>query len=602
MKSLPRRIAEHFDRDEQSGLAIVWFVLTIGIFLVVAAFAVDLVHAYVEQQAAQKAADAAALAGAAEIPNDPTGGAVGGVAYNRAIQLAQDNGWTGARDTIEQPVVNANTMTVTVDRTFDTFFGGFIGIGNITVRKTATAIYDGPVQMGSPANNLGDVPECPPGVPIGGCTPANVVSPPANATQNLFVQIEGPNSIKQAGNAYTTGYCNGDITVDGCKQGAGAGFGKPPQLEYDSQGENIIVHNTGGTAQLWIYDAPFVGTNADCQAPLQSALLHDPAGVTGWPDNVYNNYGNSPGPPFNQFVHCAGDIDLIRNAGGGPGATQMKTTYALYAPDADSDPTNNATPETGCAPKQYNGYKDPNDAWTSGDADVRATWHQWAMLCTFSDSGDLVLRVSGDASGAGMNSFSVLALRPSGSTSGLTVSTTKALPLFAHTLNAGGTTQFYVARVLPSPGRDRTLNVEFFDFGDEVVGTSTSGQIDFAWENVNSPSPLQGCKWQPPPPQGANGRDDPLNPATLNLVTTDPYSALTDASHCSFHYNKAQWNGRWVVIAIPIPGTGPNAYGCDQTQAGNCWLKLKVTPSGGQLGDATTWNARMGGSPVALLH
>src|SRR4051812_31009984 len=71
--------------DDERGVVLVWMVIVLVVLLGVAAFAVDLVHAYAEGQHLQNALDASALAGAVEIPNGNS------AAADRACQLLKDN-------------------------------------------------------------------------------------------------------------------------------------------------------------------------------------------------------------------------------------------------------------------------------------------------------------------------------------------------------------------------------------------------------------------------------------------------------------------------------------------------------------------------------
>src|SRR5262245_24650005 len=83
-------------RDDEGGFVLVWMGLTLILLLGVAAFAVDLVHAYAVEQSAQNAADAAALAGAVDVPRD-TGGCNSSAPH--ALAVASHNGFTSDSST-----------------------------------------------------------------------------------------------------------------------------------------------------------------------------------------------------------------------------------------------------------------------------------------------------------------------------------------------------------------------------------------------------------------------------------------------------------------------------------------------------------------------
>lgn len=591
MRSALRRIAKRFDRDEERGIAVIWLALTIGIFIMMAAFAVDLLHAYVEQAAAQRAADAAALAGAAEIPYDPSGGL--GIATGKATQLAHDNGFNTVDDTVT-PSQNANKMQVVVTRKFKTFFAGFIGIREMTVKKTAVAIYDAPVRMGSPANNLGDVPACPAGV----ASPC--VNPPGNANQNLWGQVEGQGAGKTNGNAYTTNNCSNGQT-DGCSGGV--------QTEYNGDGELILVHSDGAPTDVYLYDAPYVSTGVGCTSgtPLAYAAQWDPITSVAIPGNTYGT---------NSF--CSGDnVNTSLNP-----ALAMQTRYSLYAPSPTTDPHDALTAAPLCT-FTADGYTDPGAAFAAGsggtDPTILQTFHQWYKLpCGVSGSGDYVLRVTAPRLGdVGANAFSVLALQ-SGHPGNARVFMQKALPLYAQT-TPGNTSEFYVARVLPSPGRNRTLVIDLFDFGDASCNSAcpsggSQGKIQVIWDKSRT-HPTQPCKWVPPPQPAAEGGNpappnngDPLVVGGGPISTDVPGMTVTsDPANCTWGYATAgaglingNWNARWVTLLIPVPGD----YTCNQADDADCWLKLQVTPKSGgvaAMSDATTWYAHMNGSPVALV-
>ena len=155
-----RRRARREGRER--GFVIVWMAIVLVLLLSIAALAVDLVHAYAVAQHLQNAVDAAALGGAAELPN-----AVGSTADAKldSSHLLASNGFdpndsSGDNKLItndRNPVVS-NEMDVEMSTKIPTLFAWIMGFDSITVRKKAHAQYDVPLAMGSPANNIGRVP------------------------------------------------------------------------------------------------------------------------------------------------------------------------------------------------------------------------------------------------------------------------------------------------------------------------------------------------------------------------------------------------------------------------------------------------------------
>jgi Flp pilus assembly protein TadG len=123
--------APHRARDE-AGFALVWFAVVIMMLLGVAAFLVDLMHGYAVAQQAQNAADAGALAGVVSMPDEAS-------AFTRANQTANKN-ISGA--TVTPNAAGSDQLEVTVSKEIDTFFGGILGVPELTVTRTAVAQYD----------------------------------------------------------------------------------------------------------------------------------------------------------------------------------------------------------------------------------------------------------------------------------------------------------------------------------------------------------------------------------------------------------------------------------------------------------------------------
>ena len=209
---------------------------------------------------------------------------------------------------------------------------------------------------------------------------------------------------------------------------------------------------------------------------------------------------------------------------------------------------------------------------------------------------------SNNANGTGSNQFSLLGLHtpptatnPPSPVLGLQVFSRERLPLFATADPATGSNnaEFYLARVLPSPGRTRTLEVSFFDLGDSpatAVGGPSQGQLTITADNAsfNGSSSAANCLYTAPPGFAPNSPQE-------------PWGAFTASNACTFSYDAASWNGQWVTVRIPIP---PD-YTCNTSGSStfdDCWIQLNVKPNGtNPLADASTWTAKMAGSPVRLV-
>lgn len=129
------------------------FALSIMVFMMLVALVVDVSWYWANSLRAQRAADAAALAGVVWLPGDTT------TAYSEAIAEATKNGFVnGANGTVVTPTVdptNNRRLRVTVSGNVGTFFMRIVGINSLPVTRKAKAEYVLPVPMGSPQNYYG---------------------------------------------------------------------------------------------------------------------------------------------------------------------------------------------------------------------------------------------------------------------------------------------------------------------------------------------------------------------------------------------------------------------------------------------------------------
>ncbi len=134
------------------GQVVVIFGLSVFLFVSLCAVVVDVAWYWVSTLKVQRAADAAALAGAVYLPGDT------GTAYAKARNVSSLNGYTdggGATVTPQQDASNGLQLDVAVSTSVPTFFMRLVGITTIPVTRTAKAQYVLPVPMGSPLSYYG---------------------------------------------------------------------------------------------------------------------------------------------------------------------------------------------------------------------------------------------------------------------------------------------------------------------------------------------------------------------------------------------------------------------------------------------------------------
>jgi hypothetical protein len=124
------------------------FGLSIVLFVALCAVVVDISFYWVSTLQAQRAADAAALAGAVYLPGDPA------TAYAQARASAKQNGYATGVTPVQHSVRvsggDPSQLDVTVTASVPTFFARVIGITSWPVTRMAKGVYVLPLPMGSP--------------------------------------------------------------------------------------------------------------------------------------------------------------------------------------------------------------------------------------------------------------------------------------------------------------------------------------------------------------------------------------------------------------------------------------------------------------------
>ena len=539
---------------DESGAVLVLVALMLPVLLAAAGIALDLGHWFLAAQREQKAADAAALAGAIYLPGTPP------TAIATATDLARRNGFANDADTkvvvTQEPKPSRLRVTVTQNR--KNFFGAFLGLTTTKITRTAVAEFQGPVPMGSPANTFGSE-------PLGGNDTqrwSTVFTTPA--TQPLFwANVAGPGSPKRNGDAHQAGVCTaGD---DGCSGSVNDDY-SPNGYFYAVR---VPTPPAGKKLSIQVFDPAFVAVGDHCTDHLASATASTNPFVT----DAATRYASGDGP------FCTGDVLF-----GAP----VTTTFVVRAPSPTPwDPLSGAVVSTGtCRPVQYPGFdldlaaplKDPG-----GDANLQQWFRRWVPVCDIDTpvAGDYLLQVrtnvrfgsspTGPADtstpGSGHNRFAIRAGFVDGagvvSGSGVRIFATTTMAIYAN--NPASTTQFYLVR-LPSGSGGRVLVLSFFDVGDADTGT-----LRVVPPPDYSSTPFSSCTGEGP-----------------------RVGALTN---CALATNPTDFQGRWERVRVPIP----SGYTCNDGDPKGCWVRVEYNYSGGAQ-DTTTWSASIEGDPVRLVE
>jgi len=560
------------------GFVAAWFVVLLMVLLGICALAVDIVHAYQIKERAQSAADAAALGGTVFLPANPT------EAVDRALHLATNNGFRNGSEGVTVTAVqlaNPTQLEVTVTKEVQTWFARAIGFSSMTVHADATADYDQPVAMGSPANTFGNQPDC-----RAPCTNVRGAEAP-----QLWFNLAGPGSRKIAGDAILSTLCSTEevggteIIPDNCATG---------NADHDAAGYSYAIRNVGdgGSLEVEVFDPAFVNVGDNCgddDGGSRLKVLHDNLVAAGYSDAA--RY--APNEPNAESEWCTGDVYYPGDApspGGDPPVPV--TSYGVYFDPGTPWSSDDDVAQQGCG-RTFAGFEgDLNARFLTESADhsleptVTEYFRKWVSVCTITSAqrGDYVLRMwTNEGSGHNRGSIRV---RKDGTLSSPDVSLAARGRMSIYANASGADTVFYLARVLPGAA-GRSLAVRFFDTGDATLpGTVTIlPPVDATAEGRGALASFSGCTYTPPP---GSSHGPPWGAA----VATAGGCSVSDVAY-------DPWNGQWVEWFVPIP----SGYDCAYGSATGCWVRIRFQyQSGATVSDTTTWTASIDGNPVRLVE
>ena len=496
----------------ESGYVAVMVGILMTVLLSFCAFAVDVGSWYYTGQRAQRAADAAALAGVPYLPGDSAN------AYVTARSLAAQNNFATSADTTVVPAVDGRPtrLRVTVSRTVKNNFGWLMGLPETTVTRSAVADYAGPVPMGSPCNEFGDDPD-----------PGSRRSSNCDNTGQFWANVGSPQAPKVSGDAYQN------------QMGTNA--------DYDVNGYyySITVAKQVTNLTIEAFDPALINVGDQCTANLAgaSALQKNSNTVVGDPDTRY---------AAGSTKYCTGDIRF-----GGTG--EVKTRFSVLAPTPATnqwDPTS-YVPVLGCT-TDFPGYSGnlsvALDTKSAGfKADVADNFRQWVRLCRVNgvtEPGTYLIQVKTNGIGndlaSGHNRFSLRAWGTNNQAEDeISVAGFGKMAMYGNT--PAGTSKFFLARV-PSGSRGQLFTVRLFDIGDGTTGNSTIKVLPPA----ESGAGFTGCI-------GSGVQNGPLSDCTINVNSSfnGQWQEVTVPLPANYSCTDSSPTGCWLRLEF-FYGTGSN--------------------------------------------
>ncbi len=588
-------------RLAQRGQLLVVFVLSIFVLTGFIALVIDVSWYWSNSLRVQRAADAAALAGAVDLPGNP--GTVGthplGTGIGDALDQAKKNGYTaggGVTITAQQDSVvvtggNPNQMDVTVTAPVNTFFMRIFGVQTIQASRSSKALFTLPVPMGSPENYYGNF-----GVvrnatftqgAVKTTTSSALTGPGAacpNAVANCFddtsgqalnprgfwatMNTEGAENIN--GDAFQPFYDSATGTPAKTCGTSGSLIACYDPTSYYNYGVEMPPNTTGG--YVYIYDPTFCATTL--ASGTGDRWFGNAVGVSSW----YELF-NTNNTPYN----LKDDSRIV-------------TSGTLFEDQAGADSTmGGGTPSgsTECKQKntKYNNGLDYHDSWyrlnpgnplTGGPNGTVYRLHTTSTLPPSTTAGSV-----NQKNANGEQSFAIFANNAEGTVGNgrlPTVYGLGAMQMFTP-LSASGsptTSSFYLAQV-PKFYAGKTLELSLWDPGDTSPLTATLYvQLPTSVGWSNTPFTYSAATGT------TNGNRNPAcNTNSNNSSGNNSVQTSTGASLGLF-------NGCWLTLDVPIPP----GYNGDQ----NGWWKILYSMNGnGTSSDVTTWTAQILGNPVHLI-
>lgn len=633
-------------RGTDAGVIAVWVAIMAPVLFGVCAFGVDIARWYVEGARAQKAADAAALAGVVYMPQDFT------QAESTAVSFVGRNGFAlGPRVIADvEPGDRPSQLKVTVTSTVDNTFGRIFGLPTQTISRSGTADYTGPAPLGSPCNTFGNEPS---GSLLQGPTSALPGDTYSNCSRfpQYWATAVGPNVAKTQGDRFNARFCG--ATESGCESGSpprNCSFvnhtsvaGLSEECVEDS-GELGTVYqvkvfnpSTVSSVDLQIYDAAYVDTGSSCGG-IPDVTSNN---INGYVNDGRNRYANDSNPFGSLPSFCTGDNDNRSNSGdilsfsasGSRNNTDAEeiptvTSFGLLKPTDTYNPFDSgANAVSGRVPtcsQQYPGFRQvarsgggrqwQANAGASGPSGTTIQqlssqntltryFHQWTSLCTFNPSlyvspgtteAVFYLRVRtnvpwGSASGVFTQSGDNTSVDGNGSNR------------FALRAVAANGLNVAVSAFERQPIFANTTNANTTFTLVRVTPGSAGQNLIFSFYDIGDATGGSGATLQILRPTDATGSN--LNNCRAGtggkLPNNQPLPNCQINGIANTGNNSTTWNGKYQQMVVPIPSN----YSCDFASEGGCWFRVRVQFNGtSSVTDQTTWTAFLDGDPVRLVR
>jgi Flp pilus assembly protein TadG len=586
-------------RDRSRGQVLVIFAGASVVLFALMALVIDVSWFWANTIKIQRAADAAAMAGAVWLPGNVN------QAKTSAMTEAKKNGYTGCvagsvcvtpvQDSLAVAGGNPNQLDVTVTAPVPTFFMRVFGVQSFMATRTAKAVYVQKLPMGSPLNYYGVYQDCKvSGSSVNCADLPNATGLGTLTSQGFFGAIEGQGANRATGDAFATAY-NPDGSPPVANDAAHSG-GLIVQ-QYDPNGYEYLVTVTANNSTLYVYDPTFCATTSGPGGGhlgagdhwLSTANHNAPVAVSTY-FRLFNTQNTlfttaDDGPPV------ADSLNLFKNEL----QIDKSAAYSLASAAGGLDnnfsdgtePTVSST--TNCAAGVI-----PAPVQTEG-----RYWHnQWWPMATGLAAGTYRLQVTTtDPNNATLNQNQAFENMWSLEIVGGGLPTIAGSGRMVTYANIQSGSQLFYLSQIDRTAAGKTLEIDLFDPGD--VGDKAWLQIYSPDGNVYTPATFN---WKA---DSANTSPHTTGQTGVSCIQTyGNNTAITPPAGCDNYTSGGQFfQNSWIQITIVLPagygstGLTPCPLGVCEPAAG--WWKVKYTVNKGN--DTTTWMVSLRGNPVHLV-
>jgi len=580
-------------QDRSRGQVLVIFAGAALVLFALMALVIDVSWFWVNTLKIQRAADAAAMAGAVWLPGDVN------KAGSSANTEATKNGYTNpgggcvAGSVCVTPSQDANDpeqLNVTVTAPVPTFFMRVLGFQSFMATRTAKAVYVQKLPMGSPLNYYGVYQDCKVSGASINCTDLpNATGVGTLASQGFFGAIEGQGANRATGDAFATAY-NPDGSPPVANDTAHSG-GLIVQ-QYDPNGYEYQVTVTADSSTLYVYDPTFCATTSGpggghlgAGDHWLSTTNHDaPVAVS-----TYFRLFDTKGTKFTTL-----DDTLVTQSGNLFKNEQQVDKSAAYSNASGTLPTAG----------KLNDFSDGTEPTVSSTTDCTAGvitdparggyWHNtwWPMATGLAAGTYRLLVTTTDPNDPALNQSQAFENMWSLEVVGGGLPNIAGSGRMVTYANIQSGSQLFYLSQIDRTAAGKTLEIDLFDPGD--VGDKAWLQILSPDAGVYTPATFN---WQ------ADSYASSGHTSGTGVTCIQTYgnsTAITPPAGCPNATSGGQYfQNSWIKITMVLPAgygsTGLTPPG--EPAAG--WWKVKYTVNKGN--DTTTWMVSLRGNPVHLV-